>query len=250
MSSVRDLVRGLRRAEPGRRERAAGRYRRPLPRAGHHPPHRTGSRRRGLERRRVQGDGDRLRRRPRRPPRTTRRGSPPGTICSQEGVEVITPNPLTSGGARWNIMAAYGAQLEQGKTEEEAIEYLRQLFAHVPVLDKSARESLATFAGGKGDVLHRLRERGHHRPAEGRAARVRRSRSDDPHREPRRRRHRIGQSGEGRRAFIDFLRTPEAQRDLRREGLPLDPAGGPGGVRLPRRRRVSSPSPTTAAGPR
>jgi sulfate transport system substrate-binding protein len=50
-------------------------------------------------------------------------------------------------------MAAYGAQLEQGKSEEEAVAYLRQLFAHVPVLDKSARESLATFAGGKGDVL-------------------------------------------------------------------------------------------------
>ena len=71
----------------------------------------------------------------------------------EEGVEVITPNPLTSGGARWNIMAAYGAQIEQGKSEEEAVAYLRQLFAHVPVLDKSARESLATFAGGKGDVL-------------------------------------------------------------------------------------------------
>src|SRR5215218_8811140 len=71
----------------------------------------------------------------------------------KEGVEVITPNPLTSGGARWNIMAAYGAQLAQGKSEEEALEYLRQLFTHVPVLDKSARESLATFAGGKGDVL-------------------------------------------------------------------------------------------------
>lgn len=71
----------------------------------------------------------------------------------KEGVEVITPNALTSGGARWNIMAAWGAQLQQGKTEEEAQEYLRQLFTHVPVQDKSARESLATFAGGKGDVL-------------------------------------------------------------------------------------------------
>jgi sulfate/thiosulfate transport system substrate-binding protein len=70
-----------------------------------------------------------------------------------DGVEVLTPNPLTSGGARWNIMAAWGAQLEQGKTEDEAIEYLRQLFTHVPVQDKSARESLATFTGGKGDVL-------------------------------------------------------------------------------------------------
>ena len=71
----------------------------------------------------------------------------------REDIEVITPNPLTSGGARWNIMAAYGAQLKLGKTEEEATEYLRQLFTHVPVLDKSARESLATFQGGKGDVL-------------------------------------------------------------------------------------------------
>ncbi len=72
---------------------------------------------------------------------------------TKPGVEVITPNPLTSGGARWNIMAAYGAQLKLGKTEEEAVAYLGQLFAHVPVLDKSARESLATFSGGKGDVL-------------------------------------------------------------------------------------------------
>jgi sulfate/thiosulfate transport system substrate-binding protein len=68
-------------------------------------------------------------------------------------VEVITPNPFTSGGARWNVMAAYGAQLEQGKSEDEAVEYLRQLFANVPVQDKSARESLQTFSGGKGDVL-------------------------------------------------------------------------------------------------
>ncbi len=71
----------------------------------------------------------------------------------KEGVEVITPHALTSGGARWNIMAAWGAQTAQGKSEEEAIAYLRQLFTHVPVQDKSARESLATFAGGKGDVL-------------------------------------------------------------------------------------------------
>lgn len=68
-------------------------------------------------------------------------------------VEVITPSPFTSGGARWNVMAAYGAQLEQGKSPDEAVEYLRALFSHVSVQDKSARESLQTFAGGKGDVL-------------------------------------------------------------------------------------------------
>ncbi len=72
----------------------------------------------------------------------------------QDGLEVITPNPFTSGGAQWNIMAAYGAQLEQGKTEEEGVEYLRELFLNnVPVQDKSAREALQTFLVGKGDVL-------------------------------------------------------------------------------------------------
>jgi sulfate/thiosulfate-binding protein len=68
-------------------------------------------------------------------------------------VEVIEPNPFTSGGAKWNIMAAYGAQLEDGKTPEQAKKYLSTLFENVPVLDKSARESLQTFTSGKGDVL-------------------------------------------------------------------------------------------------
>ncbi len=70
-----------------------------------------------------------------------------------DGVEVITPNPFTSGGARWNVMAAYGAQLKQGKTPEQAEAYLGELLKHVSVQDKSARESLQTFSGGKGDVL-------------------------------------------------------------------------------------------------
>ncbi|MEZ5102443.1 MAG: sulfate ABC transporter substrate-binding protein [Thermoleophilia bacterium] len=71
----------------------------------------------------------------------------------RDDVEVVTPNPFTSGGAQWNLLAAYGAQLELGRTEEEAIEFLRRLLANVAVQDKSARESLQTFSGGKGDVL-------------------------------------------------------------------------------------------------
>ena len=86
-----------------------------------------------------------------------RKGNPKGVRgwddLTRDGIEVITPNPFTSGGARWNVMAAYGAQLQQGKSEDEGIEYLRQLFANVPVQDKSARESLQTFTGGKGDVM-------------------------------------------------------------------------------------------------
>jgi len=68
-------------------------------------------------------------------------------------VEVLEPNPFTSGGAKWNIMAAYGAQLDKGKSPAEAQQYLAELFKNVPVLDKSARESLQTFSSGKGDVL-------------------------------------------------------------------------------------------------
>jgi sulfate transport system substrate-binding protein len=69
------------------------------------------------------------------------------------GVEVLTPNPFTSGGAKWNLMAAYGAQLERGKSPEEALAYLEALLRNTPVQDKSAREALQTFAAGKGDVL-------------------------------------------------------------------------------------------------
>jgi len=68
-------------------------------------------------------------------------------------VEVITPNPFSSGGAQWNIMAAYGAQLAQGKSDAEALDYVKQLLENVPVQDKSASDALATFTGGKGDVL-------------------------------------------------------------------------------------------------
>jgi sulfate/thiosulfate-binding protein len=69
------------------------------------------------------------------------------------GVQVITPNPFSSGGARWNVMGAYGAQIKQGKSPAEAKAYLEQLFRNVPVQDKSARESLQTFVGGKGDAM-------------------------------------------------------------------------------------------------
>ena len=72
---------------------------------------------------------------------------------TKSGVEVITPNPFTSGGARWNVMAAYGAQLKAGRSHKQAVSYLIKLFKNVSVQDKSARESLQTFAQGKGDAL-------------------------------------------------------------------------------------------------
>ena len=68
-------------------------------------------------------------------------------------VEVVTPNPFTSGGARWNIMAAYGAWRKAGKTDKQAQANLLELFRNVVVQDASARASLSTFNSGKGDVL-------------------------------------------------------------------------------------------------
>jgi sulfate/thiosulfate transport system substrate-binding protein len=68
-------------------------------------------------------------------------------------VEIITPNPATSGGAKWNIMAAYGSQIAQGASEQEALDFVAQILENTSVLDDSARDSVQTFASGKGDVL-------------------------------------------------------------------------------------------------
>jgi sulfate/thiosulfate transport system substrate-binding protein len=69
------------------------------------------------------------------------------------GVQVLTPNPFTSGSARWNVMAAYGAQLKEGKSPAQAQEYLKALFHNVVSQDSSARNALQTFLAGRGDAL-------------------------------------------------------------------------------------------------
>ncbi|MBC9247136.1 sulfate ABC transporter substrate-binding protein [Paracoccus sp. 11-3] len=84
-----------------------------------------------------------------------REGNPKGINdwgdLTQEGVEVITPNPKTSGGARWNYLAAWAWAEKNGKDPKE---FLGQLFTHVPVLDTGARGATTTFAQrGIGDVL-------------------------------------------------------------------------------------------------
>ncbi len=73
----------------------------------------------------------------------------------KDGVEVITPNPKTSGGARWNYLAAWAYALEKnGGSEEKAREFVGNLLKHVPVLDTGARGATTTFVErGVGDVL-------------------------------------------------------------------------------------------------
>ncbi|MBN2010021.1 sulfate ABC transporter substrate-binding protein [candidate division KSB1 bacterium] len=70
------------------------------------------------------------------------------------GVSVITPNPKTSGGARWNYLAAWGYALKKWNHDEgKAKAFIQQLFANVPVLDTGARGSTNTFLRGIGDVF-------------------------------------------------------------------------------------------------
>jgi sulfate transport system substrate-binding protein len=88
-----------------------------------------------------------------------RKGNPKGIKdwddLIKEGVEVITPNPKTSGGARWNYLAAWAfADGKYGHDQEKNKEFVKDLYQHVPVLDTGARGSTTTFAQRNiGDVL-------------------------------------------------------------------------------------------------
>jgi sulfate/thiosulfate transport system substrate-binding protein len=70
------------------------------------------------------------------------------------GIQVITPNPKTSGGARWNYLAAWGYGLKKFGSEDKAREFVKAIYANVPVLDTGARGATITFVErGVGDVL-------------------------------------------------------------------------------------------------
>ena len=136
----------------------------------------------------------------------------------KDDAEVLVPNPFTSGGAKWDIMAGYGAQLEDGKTEDQAKDYLTKLFDHVPVLDKSARESLQTFSSGKGDVLVGYENEAILAQQQGedldyivpdQTLLIQNPVAVDNESE----------SPDKAKAFVDFLYTPEGSGDLREQGL-------------------------------
>jgi sulfate transport system substrate-binding protein len=87
----------------------------------------------------------------------TRKGNPEGIKSFDDllnkDVEVITPNPFSSGSARWNIMALYGSELHAGKSETEALASVKALLEKTVVQPGSARDALAAFTQGEGDVL-------------------------------------------------------------------------------------------------
>jgi len=69
------------------------------------------------------------------------------------GVQVVTPNPFSSGSAKWNVLAAYGAARKAGMTDHKAVRFLVKLFRHVVSQDTSGSNAMQTFLAGRGDVL-------------------------------------------------------------------------------------------------
>lgn len=150
----------------------------------------------------------------------------------QEGVEVIAPDPATSGGAQWNILAAYGAAsrgfIPGYEGEEGGAEFLRALATNVVVFDRDARESFLTFERGIGDVAITYENEGYAAllagseytivyPSstimiQGPVAVI--DTSVDAH-----------GTREVAEAFVEFLWTPDAQRIFANHGFrPVNPA--------------------------
>src|SRR5215207_6393375 len=88
---------------------------------------------------------------------TVRSGNPEGIKSIDDvltkDVEVVTPNPFSSGAARWNIMAVYGNAINQGKSPDEALSDVKTLLEKAVVQPGSARDALGAFTQGEGDVL-------------------------------------------------------------------------------------------------
>ncbi|WP_425436785.1 sulfate ABC transporter substrate-binding protein [Nocardia donostiensis] len=142
------------------------------------------------------------------------------------GVEVVTPNPFSSGSAKWNLLAPYAAKSDGGKNPQAGLDYLAQLISpeHVRVQPKSGREATETFLQGTGDVLLSYENEA-----------IFAERSGDPidHIVPEQTfeienpvavlKH--SRNPEKAVAFRDFLFTPQAQRAWAEAGFrPVDPA--------------------------
>jgi sulfate transport system substrate-binding protein len=162
----------------------------------------------------------------------TREGKPKNISAwpdlAQSDVQVITANPKTSGGARWNFLALWGAITETNGNDAAALAYTTQVFNHAPVLPRDAREATdAFFQQGQGDVLINY---------ENEVILARQNGKDLPYIIPEVNisidspitvvdvnvdKH---QTREVAEAFIDYLFTPEAQREFAKVGFrPVDP---------------------------
>ena len=144
------------------------------------------------------------------------------------GVKVLTPNPFTSGAAKWNLLAAYGQASNGGKDPQAGLAYVRKLLTeHVPVQDKSGREALQNFTSGNGDVL--LSYEYEATTAQKKGEDLDYVLPDDTIKididiatTPRTRRPQA-------KTFLDYVLSKPGAGALRRLGLPAGQPGGPGG---------------------
>ena len=183
-----------------------------------------------------------------------RKGNPKGIKTWDDlikpGVGVIKPNPFTSGGARWNVMAAYGAWIKAGLTDDQATANLTKLFKNIVVQDTSARAALQTFVAGQGDVMLAY---------ENEAIAAQQGGQDVDYVVPDQTIlienpvavTNVGDVPDKAKAFVTFLTTPDAQKAYAEQGLPAGHLRHHPAVRhhLPHAQRACSPSTTSAAGP-
>ena len=181
---LQQLLRRLRRPEPRGRCRPA-RLRRPLrPGRRHEPPgrRRRGSSAKDWDKQKYDGiaqDSVVV--------IVTRKGNPEGIESFDDlltkDVDVITPNPFSSGSARWNIMAVYGSQLHEGKSEKEALDAVKTAARKDRGPARQRPRRARRLHPGRGRRPARLRERGDQGPGRGRGRRLRDPAQHDPDRD-------------------------------------------------------------------
>ncbi len=86
-----------------------------------------------------------------------RKGNPKGIHTWEDlakpGIKVVTPNPFSSGSAQWNLMGLYGSQIKEGRTEEQALAFVKSVLKNTVAQPESGSKATAAFVGGTGDVL-------------------------------------------------------------------------------------------------
>jgi sulfate transport system substrate-binding protein len=157
-----------------------------------------------------------------------RPGNPKGITdwddLARDDVDVITPNPFTSGGAQWNLLAAYQSQIAAGRSEDEARELLKQVIENTSVMDQSAREALQTFVSGQGDVMIGYENEAIFAQQAGQPIEFVIPESSTMLIENPVAVTLTGDATAPAQAFVDFLYTPDAQRIFGQKGFrPIDP---------------------------
>ena len=154
-----------------------------------------------------------------------RKGNPKGIKdwddLLKPGVEVVTPNPFSSGSAKWNLLAPYAAKSDGGKDPEAGLAYIDKLVGdHVKVQPKSGREATETFLQGTGDVLLSYENEALFAERSGDQVEHVTPADDVQDREPGRGRSTRARTPRQAKAFNDFLFTPEAPEAVGRGRLP------------------------------